>query len=47
MHDEKHNETFLMTPISGSHHEFWWNNDGQTEPLWTTAEKKGLKTAGN
>ena len=47
MYDKKYNETFLMTISSGSHHSFWWTNDGdnKTEPVWITAEKNGITTS--
>ncbi|CAG2104666.1 unnamed protein product, partial [Medioppia subpectinata] len=41
MYDSKTNETFLMKPPVSSH-THWWT---QSEPLWITAEKQGIKTA--
>ncbi|XP_074603685.1 glycerophosphocholine cholinephosphodiesterase ENPP6-like [Brevipalpus obovatus] len=42
MYDFEKNDTFLMWPHSNASHPHWWE---MAEPLWTTAEKQGVKTA--
>jgi ectonucleotide pyrophosphatase/phosphodiesterase family protein 6 len=42
MYDPEHKETFMMFPHPNASHVHWWN---QTEPLWVTAEKQGVRTA--
>ena len=42
MYDPKEKDTFLMFPHANASHIHWWN---QSEPLWVTAEKQGIKTA--
>jgi ectonucleotide pyrophosphatase/phosphodiesterase family protein 6 len=42
MYDKKHDELFLMAPNPNASHPFWWN---ETEPLWITSEKSGVKSA--
>ena len=42
MYDAKKKDTFLMFPHANASHVHWWN---QSEPLWVTSEKQGIKTA--
>uniref|UniRef100_T1K1S1 glycerophosphocholine cholinephosphodiesterase n=1 Tax=Tetranychus urticae TaxID=32264 RepID=T1K1S1_TETUR len=42
MYDPVENDTFLMSPHPNASHPHWWS---MADPLWTTAEKQGVKTA--
>ncbi|CAG2180222.1 unnamed protein product, partial [Oppiella nova] len=42
MYDESRDDLFLMSPHPNASHNHWWN---QSEPIWISAEKLGIKTA--
>ncbi|CAG2117897.1 unnamed protein product, partial [Medioppia subpectinata] len=42
MYDNQTGDHFLMGPHPNASHTHWWT---QSEPLWITAEKQGIKTA--
>lgn len=42
LYDPMYGDFFLMAPNDTANVPHWWNN---AEPLWITAEKKGIRSA--
>lgn len=42
MYDSYYNDMFLMGPNDTASVQHWWEH---AEPLWVTAEKRGIKSA--